>query len=147
MIEPSSDPLSQRKRRLIAKGRYLNPDAIAAKLSRGEGTVVVVHELPKGPTSEWWVDKDLIRMAPAEFDPWSRPGKRSVLEREAELLSQFAQECLDRHIDEDSGDAMLIDTLLSESSTIAERFPDANVISIQPWLDTIKFGHLWERSS
>jgi hypothetical protein len=146
MIEPNSDPHSQRKQRLIAKGRYLEPGAVAARLSRGEGTVVVVHESPKGPTSEWWVREDLIAMAPTKFDPWSRPGKRSVLQREDELLCQFAQECMERHIDEDSGDAMLIDTLLSENSTIAERFPKANVITIQPWLNTIERGHLWERS-
>ncbi|MEM8637012.1 MAG: hypothetical protein AAGF33_18765 [Pseudomonadota bacterium] len=146
MIESKNDPLSQRNR-LLAKGRYLDPDAVAAKLSRGEGTVVVLQELPKAPTSEWWVDEDLIAMAPTEFEPWGRPGKRTVLERESELLSQFAQECLKRHIDEESGDAMLIDTLLSESSTIAERFPNANVISIQPWLGAIELGHVWEQST
>jgi hypothetical protein len=148
MEETYDNWVKERQQKLIESGRYLPPEVVAIRLARGEGTVIVVHESPKGPTFEWWVDRDLIQMAPAEFDPWSRLGRRSTLQREAELLKEFARNCLEQHTNEESGDAMLIDSILSEDQTIAERFPNAKVVSIRAWGGmTITLGYRWEKQT
>ncbi len=125
------------KDRLIKSGRFVADDELKRHLDDGSGTLIVVHESPKGPIREWWTEDDVIGNAPL-----SLPDKFD--DCLVDDLTVFAERCLEKYVDPTEGSAVLTNGVFAPGdATVAVRFPRAKIVTILAWSGpSIAQGHL-----
>lgn len=89
---------------LAAVGRYMDWSEVATKLKAGEGTLIIEHLSPKGPTREWWTEDNLKADAPV---PLPTSIKSAPTEGTREAVQAYAKSCVCRYVDLDEGVALL----------------------------------------
>jgi hypothetical protein len=90
--------------RLAGTGRFLDWADVEARLTAGEGTLLIEHFSPKGPIREWWTPDNLIAGAPA---PLPTSFQTPLADGEVERLQEYAEACRTRYTDVGLGSAML----------------------------------------
>lgn len=115
------------RRRLVSVGRYLSASQLDAKLSSGEGTLIIEHLWSQGFIREWWTDDDLISRSPIPL-----PASPVLLpeDRQLTFLHAYAASCISKYTDPATGTAQLTDSVPQLAAThrkLSERYPRAKI--------------------
>jgi hypothetical protein len=115
------------RRRLVWVGRSISATQLDAKLSSGEGTLIIEHLSSKRILREWWTEDDLIGHSPVPL-PTSpilpRDGTQST------SLHAYAMSCATKYTDPTTGIAKLTKTVPALSAShrkLSEKYPRAKI--------------------
>lgn len=118
------------KRELAKAGRFLKNREFAARLTAGDGTLIAVQDY-MGRTIHWWTEEDVIGNAPVTLPP-----RNAIDSARSEALRLYAERCLARYIDYESGIALLTNgTMKLVDEPLHVAFPAAKAVTIVTWTD------------
>jgi len=113
---------SRLRKRLARRGRFIDENALAVKLSAGEGTMIVqLHcgpllvDAPRDFASIWWTSDDVLELAPVLLPPT----ERQAYEEPRTLYWKYVEEFVTRYVDQEHGVAKLT----RFPKRIPDRFP------------------------
>lgn len=120
--------------RLAAESRFVEWADIEASFRSGEGTLIVEHRSPKGPTREWWTSDDLVASAP---DPLPVSHLSPLVAGQVERLQDYAASCAARYVNVDTGTAYLTQVQVPwdrlNCRKLAEKYPAARIVTLVWW--------------
>jgi hypothetical protein len=115
------------RRRLVWVGRSISATQLDAKLSSGEGTLIIEHLSSKRVMREWWTEDDLIGHSPVPLptSPILPPDGT-----QATTLHAYAISCVTKYTDPTTGIAKLTKTVPALSAShrkLSEKYPRAKI--------------------
>lgn len=115
------------RQKLESRGRYMEWAQVEHELINGRGTLIVEHQPPIGHTREWWTPEDLVGGSPVTLP--SGIGLLPKDDNKKSELEAYAQSCIARLIDRETGEAKLTERPYPQ----LRRYPKARVIELASW--------------
>ncbi len=130
------------RRWLASVGRSVPASELDAKLTSGEGTLIIENLLPQDIVREWWTEEDVIGNAPVPLP------KSPILppdENQSTALNTYALSCRRRYTDPTTGIGKLTETVPELSAShreLAAKYPRAKIVVLLffNWGDNLVFN-------